>query len=57
MSEEPRTRIVTHEADGRRVIAVLHRTDDSDRLSDAEIVAHFDEWKRSGRHLRVVDDE
>lgn len=56
--DEPRIRIIADEpSPGRCVITVIRRDAETDKLSNAEIVAKFDEWRRSQRHLRVVDDE
>lgn len=53
----PEHRIVTHEDGDTRVIAVLQRTAENDQLTDEEIVARFNAWKREQRHLRAVDSE
>jgi hypothetical protein len=49
-------RIVTHEAGDSRHIAVVRRSAENDQLSDEEIIAKLEEWKRKG-HLRAVDDD
>lgn len=52
-----RTRIVSREvAPGRYEAFVLHR-DEEPVPTHEELVAKFNEWQRSKRHLRAVDDE
>ncbi|WP_309029085.1 hypothetical protein [Streptomyces alfalfae] len=52
------TRVVSREEEnGDRIIAVMRRDEETDRMSDEEILAKLDEWKRSRRHLRAVDDD
>lgn len=39
-------RIVSHEPEpGRHVTAIVRRTEESDQLTDAEIVADLDAWR------------
>ncbi|MGW5123262.1 hypothetical protein ACWEQ7_04205 [Streptomyces sp. NPDC004069] len=54
---EPEPRVVTHETEDTRIIAAVRRTPETDEMSDDEIVAQLDKWKRKQRHLRAVDDE
>lgn len=55
---ESEARLVTREDEGgRRSVAVVRRSPENDRLTDEEIAAKFDEWQRSKRHLRAVDDD
>ncbi|MVO84162.1 hypothetical protein GPA10_05095 [Streptomyces sp. p1417] len=58
-SEKPtsRSRVVARdEADGGQTIIVVKRDAETDRMSDAEILAKADKYLRNRRHLRAVDD-
>lgn len=50
-------RIVTHETGGTRHIAAVRRTAENEQLTDEEIIAGLEEWKRERRHLRAADDD
>jgi len=54
--DEPRTRIVSYEDDDHRFIAVLNRSPETDRLTAREVEAKLNEWRRTHRHLKAVDD-
>lgn len=54
--EEPRTRVVTHQDGDRYITVVMRRSPETDHLTGAEIAAKLDDWRRSQRHLRAVDD-
>ncbi|WP_055696517.1 hypothetical protein [Streptomyces silaceus] len=52
-----RSRVVSRDEDGGgTTVAVFARTEETDRLTDEELMASVDEWKRH-RRLRVVGDE
>ncbi|MFJ9128908.1 hypothetical protein ACIRJS_32885 [Streptomyces sp. NPDC102340] len=50
-------RIITRENGRSREIAALHRTPENEAMTDEELFAELDEWKRNRRHLRAVEDE
>jgi hypothetical protein len=42
--------------DQRRIVS-MPRTPETEAMSDEELIASFNVWESSERHLRVVDDE
>ncbi|MFK0062645.1 hypothetical protein ACIQTN_25885 [Streptomyces werraensis] len=57
MTTDPQHRTVTHEDGERLVVAIVERTPENEQLTDEEIVAGLDEWRRNHNHLHPVDDE
>lgn len=55
MSEEE-TRLVSDEKNGNRSIGIVRRTPETERMTDAEIIAMMDDWLKTRRHLHAVDD-
>ena len=44
------------EPDDTRVIAALHRTPETDAMTDDELIAQWQEWRQSRKLRAVVDD-
>lgn len=52
---DPETRIVSHETGDTRHIAVLRRSPETDQMSDEEIIARLQEWRRT-RNTHADDE-
>lgn len=57
MTDNKTHRIVSHETkDGTRTIAVVHRTPETDQLTDDEIITQLEEWKAKRQRVDAPRD-